>query len=67
MPWEAACILNTGEAMEPQLINIFAAAAICAFKDFDTSSEGDCNAELIRTEQVSDTGNWESIAAYRKF
>ena len=53
--------------MEPQLINIFAAAAICAFKDFDTSSEGDCNAELIRTEQVSDTGNWESIAAYRKF
>jgi len=34
--------------MEPQLINNFAAAEFCAFKDFGTSSEGDCNTELIR-------------------
>jgi len=46
MPWEVACIFSTGEAMEPQLINNFAAAAVCAFKDFGTSSEGDCNTEL---------------------
>jgi len=45
--------------MEPKLINNFAAAAFCAFKDFGTSSEGDCNTELIRAEQVSNTGNWE--------
>jgi len=57
MPWEAASIFSTGEVMEPQLINNFAAAAFCAFKDFGTSSEGDYNMELIRTEQVSNTGN----------
>jgi len=45
--------------MEPQLINNFATAASSAFKDFDTSSEGDCNTELIGTEQVSTTSNWE--------
>jgi len=61
MLWEAACIFSTVEAMEPQLINNFAAAAFCAFKDFGTSSEGDCNTELIRTEQVSNTGNWECL------
>ena len=45
--------------MESQLINNFVTAAFCAFKDLATSSEGDCNTELIRTEQVSNTGNWE--------
>ena len=50
---------STGEAMVTQLINNFVAAAFCAFKDFDTSSEGDCNTELIRAEQVSNVGNWE--------
>ena len=49
--------------MEPQLINKFAATSFGAFQDFGTSSEGDCNTELIRTEQVSNTqcytGNWE--------
>ena len=40
VPWEAACIFSTGEAMEPQLINNFATAASWAFKDFGTSSEG---------------------------
>ena len=59
MPWKAACIFRTGEAMEPQFINDFATAASWAFKDFGTSSEGDCNTELIRTEQVSNTGYWE--------
>jgi len=44
--------------MEPQLINNFAAAAFCAFKDFGTSLEGNCNMELIRTEQVSNT-HWQ--------
>jgi len=33
--------------MELQLINNFVAAAFCAFKDFGTSSEGDCNTELF--------------------
>jgi len=32
MPWEATCIFSR-EAMEPYLINNFAAAAFCAFKD----------------------------------
>jgi len=59
MPWEATCIFSTGKAVEPQLINNFAAAAFSAFKDFGTSSEDDCNTELIKTEKVSDTGNWE--------
>jgi len=57
--WEAACIFSTGEAMDSQLVNNFATAASWAFKDFGTSLEGDCNTELIRTEEVSDTGNWE--------
>jgi len=35
--------------MEPQLINNFAAVAFCVFKDFGTSSEDDCNMEVIRT------------------
>jgi len=43
MSWEAVCIFTTGEVMEPQLINNFAAAAFCAFKDLGTSSEGNCN------------------------
>ena len=43
--------------MEPQLINNFATAAFYAFKDFGTSSEGNCKTELIRTEQVSNAGN----------
>jgi len=59
MPWEAACIFRNGEAMDSQLINNFAAAEFCAFKDFGTSSEANCNTELIRAEQVSNTGNWE--------
>ena len=47
--------------MESQLVNNFATAASWAFKDFDTSLEGDCNMELIGTEQVSNTGNCERV------
>jgi len=43
--------------MEFQLINNFAAAAKCAFKDFGTVLEGYCNAELIGAEQVSNIGD----------
>jgi len=59
MSWEVAYICNTGEAMEPQLINNFAAAAFCAFKDFGTGSEGDYNTELIRAKKVSNVSIWE--------
>jgi len=45
--------------MEPQLINNFATAAFCAFKDFGTGLEGSCNTELIRPEQVSNISNLE--------
>ena len=45
--------------MDPQLINHFVTAAFFPLKDFGTSSEGNRNTELIRTEQVSDAGNWE--------
>jgi len=45
--------------METQFINNFAAAEFCAFKDFGTSSEGECSTELIRAQQVSNVGNWE--------
>jgi len=59
MSREAARIFSAGEAMEPQLINKFAAAAFCTFKDFGTGSEGDCKTELIRAEQVSNVGKWK--------
>jgi len=45
--------------MEPQLIDNLAAAAFCAFKDFCTGTEGDCNMELIGAEQVFNVGNLE--------
>ena len=34
MPWEAACIFITGEAMEPQLINNFGHSSILCFQRF---------------------------------
>jgi len=43
MSREAVYIFSRGEAKEPQLINSFAAATFCAFKDFSTGSEGDYN------------------------
>ena len=49
----------SGRVFIVALINHFAVAAFCALKDFGTSSEGDRNTELIRTEQVSNASNWE--------
>ena len=62
MSWEVTCIFSTGEAIEPKLINNFAAAAVCAFKDFGTSSEGDCNTELSRFPTLA-IGNASDQAA----
>ena len=48
--------------MEPQLIKNFAAAAFCAFKDFGTSSEGECNTSYRAHQDWANfqhTGNWE--------
>ena len=45
--------------MEPQLINNFAIAAFCDFKDFGTGLEGNCNTELIRPKQISNIGSLE--------
>jgi len=39
--------LNAGEAMKPQPINKLTTVAFRAFKIFGTSSEGNCNLELI--------------------
>jgi len=50
---EAACIFGTAEAMEPRLINNFAAAVFCAFKDFGTGSEGDCNTYCAQLRKYS--------------
>jgi len=57
MSRETPCIFRTAEAMEPQLIDNFAASAFCAFEDFGTSSVGDCNMEPIRAELVSNLGD----------
>jgi len=61
MSGEAAGILNAGETMKPQPVNKITTAAFHAFKIFGTSSEGDCNSELIRAQQVSDASNWEGF------
>jgi len=58
---EAARILNAREATEPQPINKISTAAFCGFKIFDTSSEGDCNSEFTRAQQVSDACHWEGF------
>jgi len=58
MSREVACIFRIGKAMEPQLINNIATVAFCAFKDFDTSLEGDCIMEFISAEKISNVGNW---------
>ena len=50
MPGETACVFSEEEPMQLQLINNFATAAFCAFKNFGTRSEDICNTELIRAE-----------------
>ena len=48
MSGDVAPILDAGKAMKPQLVNKLATAEFRAFKNFGTSSEGNCNSELIR-------------------
>jgi len=59
MSGEAAHILNAGEAMKPQPVNKLPTAAFRAFENIGTSSQGNCDSELIRAQQVSDASNWE--------
>ena len=61
MSREVACIFRAEDCMEPWLIKSFTAVAFCALKKFGTSSEGNCNTELIRAEQVSNSGSWEGF------
>jgi len=48
MSGEAAFILTSGEAMKPQPVNKLTTAAFRAFENIGTSSQGDCDSELIR-------------------
>jgi len=48
--------------MEPYLINRFTTAAFRACNNFGNSSEGNCNTELIRAEQVSNISNSDPAA-----
>jgi len=61
MSWEAARILNAGEAMKPQPANKLSAVTFRAFKYIGTSSQSNCGSELIRAQQVSDASNWEGF------
>jgi len=36
-------------------------AAFRAFENIGTSSQGDCDSELISAQQVSDASNWEGF------
>jgi len=47
--------------MNPQPVNKLPAAAFRAFENIDTSSQGNCNWELIRARQISDASNWEGF------
>jgi len=44
----AAHILNAGEAVNPQPVNKLPTAAFRAFENIATSSQGNCDSELIR-------------------
>ena len=57
----AARILNAGEAMKSQPVNKLTTAAFCAFENVGTSSQGNCNSDLIRAQQVSDASDWEGF------
>jgi len=61
MSGEAARILNAGEAVKPQPVNKLPTAALRAFENVGTGSEGNCNSELIRAQQVSDGNNWKGF------
>jgi len=57
MSGEAVRILNAGEAMKPQSVNKLSAVAFHAFKNIDTSSQGNCGSELIRAFILTLTGH----------
>ena len=61
MSGEAARFLSAGEAMKPQPVNKLLTAAFRAFENIGTSSQGNCDSELIRAPQVSDASNWEGF------
>jgi len=62
MSGEAACILiNAGKAVKPQPVNKLPTAAFRALENIGTSSQGNCDSELIRAQQVSDASNWEGF------
>jgi len=61
MSGEVARILNAGEAVKPQPVNKLPTAAFRAFENIGTSSQGSCDSELIRAQQVSDASNWEGF------
>jgi len=46
----------------PSFINSFTTVGFRAFKNFGTSSDGNCNTELISAEQVSNVSNWEGFS-----
>jgi len=48
MSEEAARILNAGEAVKPQPVNKLSTAAFRALENIGTSSQGNCDSELIR-------------------
>jgi len=58
MSWEAARILNVGETMKPQAVNKLTTAAFRAFENIGTSSQGNCDSELIRQQE------WNSFLAH---
>ena len=61
MSGKVARILNAGEAVKPQPVNKLPTAAVRAFENIGTSSQGSCDSELIRAQQVSDASNWEGF------
>jgi len=61
MSGEAARILNAGEAMEPKPVNKLTTAAFRTFENIGTSSQANCDSELIRAQQVSRASNWEGF------
>jgi len=62
MSGEAARILNAGKAMESHPVNKLTTPAFRVFENIGISSQGNCDSELIRAQQVSDASNWEGFS-----
>jgi len=67
MSGEAARILNAGEAMKPQPVNKLTTVAFRAFENIGTSSQDNCDSELIWAQQVSGASNWEGFRQWCGF